>query len=934
MSADILKVSFSSGELSPKLFGRTDLEQYEFGMAKAQNWIVDYRGGLSTRPGLEFCEYVKNPRKVTRLFDFTYSLTDANTYIVVFGDGYVRFMQDGAYVVESNLTITGITAGGRMTFSAAHGLSAGDWIKVSGVSGISNINGRTLYVDSVFSSTKVDLKVVPTNAVFTPTGTYSSGGVANRVYTISSPYTEADLRGLHLYQIRDTVRMCHPNYPIKNLVRSGHTNWAISDEDIGETARGPTISSSDKSAAGSAGAVYCVTGILEDGTETPPSAPYRLTAADNITTVAGSWMQIFWSPKDKCVAYNVYRSVVFRDHTKMDKGVEVGFVGQVVGSSFIDNNVVPDFTIKPPNYYHPFQPGAITSIRTTAPGSTYGFGSAMTITDASGSGASAIPIANSDGTMGGVLLLRGGKNYVSPTFSASTGTGATFEATVRGMTGTYPRCSCVFQQRQLYAGSKEQPLTIWASKPQSFSNFDSSDIVVASDSFEYDLDSKEVNPILHMVPMRGGLLIMSKAGLWQLTNGQGGAVTATAAQADFQTYLGVSTLEPIKVGSDLLYIEGRGYTARLLTFNDFSKVYIGEDKCLVSNHLFDPNNPIISWAFAENPNKIIWSVKADGQLLAYTFVKEEKVSGWAPQSTRGYFESVRTITENNYDQTYFVVHRYINGVWRTHIEKLAQRDNVLLEDAVCVDAALSLGATYPAAGLVAEAVDGDDVLFTADASVFSSGDVGKYLRMGGGKALVVSYVSGTEVRGKMLRPITDTVPETDDTVPMPFDQGDWTLDATVSSVTGLYHLIGETVQILGDGNVLTDKVVDADGGITLDFPCTRVIVGLKYSSVAQTLPVAVNDAVLEGKRKRITGVNLRMYNSRGVKAGTDLDTLYEVRERSTASIEEHIPYQTGSAEIMVTPTWDENGQVYIVADYPLPVTILSLVSQLDPGDDN
>ena len=95
MSVNIVKYAFISGELSPTLFGRGDLTKYDLGMARALNYFVDYRGGLSTRPGTEFSDFVKSDDKATKFVNFAFSPDLANTYLLLFGDNYLRFVQDG-----------------------------------------------------------------------------------------------------------------------------------------------------------------------------------------------------------------------------------------------------------------------------------------------------------------------------------------------------------------------------------------------------------------------------------------------------------------------------------------------------------------------------------------------------------------------------------------------------------------------------------------------------------------------------------------------------------------------------------------------------------------------------------------------------------------------------------------------------------------------
>lgn len=99
MAQHVLQSSFAAGELSPALFARVDLEKYRSGMARASNWFIDYRGGASTRPGTQFVgQCLPTALGQPRLIPFIVSTIAA--YILEFGDHYVRFISDGAFIID------------------------------------------------------------------------------------------------------------------------------------------------------------------------------------------------------------------------------------------------------------------------------------------------------------------------------------------------------------------------------------------------------------------------------------------------------------------------------------------------------------------------------------------------------------------------------------------------------------------------------------------------------------------------------------------------------------------------------------------------------------------------------------------------------------------------------------------------------------------
>lgn len=927
MSNELIKYAFTGGEVSPTLYGRSDLEQYDLGLALAKNWIVDYRGGLSTRAGFEFCEFVLHDDKETKFFDFRFSPDLSNIYVLLFGDNYLRFIQDGAYVLEDPKTITNLV--GDTVTSAAHGYANGDWIKIEGIVGISNVNGRTFQVANVTTNT-FKLRVVPDLAVFAPVGAYTSSGTASRIYTVTTPWAAEDLAGLSASQRRDLLRLTHNEFPIYNLIRNDATDWDIELEDIGISTGYVQNITASASGAGSAGTLFTVTAILEDGTETVMAPPLAKTGIVNYTTTAGS-VTINWDVYPGAVKYNVYRSIVVSDGASLTRGFDLGFIGKVAGTQFIDSNIIPDFTKTPPNDNNPFAAGRIEHIDIIAGGSGYTQASIVTITDPDGTGFVGFPIVNAAGEVTAVKIISGGSGYTAPVVSFSVGSGATATATKSDPTGIFPAISAVFQQRQMYGATINEPLTVWAGMPGKYSNFNFSDITLDNDSYEFEVDSSEIAPIRHMIAMRGGLVIMSQTGIWQLSGGNAGVVTPTNAIADPQTYNGVSELVPLKVGPDILYAEGKGFTVRLLSYNDYAKVYSGEDKSIVSNHLFSAGKRITSWAFAENPYKIVHGVRSDGALLNFTIVKEEKVFAWTWSTTKGQFKDCRSVQENDFDRLYVTTRRRINGRWTKFIERSILREFIFTEDSFCVDCGLALPATYPDATLSADGIEGD-VTFTASASVFAPGDVGKILRMGGCKAVVTEYVSGTEIVANVFRPITDVVPEDpDNTV---FDQlsGTWTLDELQTVISGLWHLEGQSVAILADGNVAPQQTV-VNGQITLDAPATRVIVGLPFTAVAKTLSPVVGDTVIEARRKRIVGAATRVNDTVGLSTGRSLDSLYDAKERTTELWGEPIELFSGVRVQLIEPEWTEEGQTYFVQSNPLPATLLGIVFDIEVGDD-
>ncbi len=85
--------SFTAGEISPRLEGRTNIEKYREGLSDLTNMVVMPHGGVTRRPGTEFlgqCASSSNAagNHFVRLIPFQFKTSD--TYILEFTNENMR----------------------------------------------------------------------------------------------------------------------------------------------------------------------------------------------------------------------------------------------------------------------------------------------------------------------------------------------------------------------------------------------------------------------------------------------------------------------------------------------------------------------------------------------------------------------------------------------------------------------------------------------------------------------------------------------------------------------------------------------------------------------------------------------------------------------------------------------------------------------------
>lgn len=157
------------------------------------------------------------------------------------------------------------------------------------------------------------------------------------------------------------------------------------------------------------------------------------------------------------------------------------------------------------------------------------------------------------------------------------------------------------------------------------------------------------------------------------------------------------------------------------------------------------------------------------------------------------------------------------------------------------------------------------------------------------------------------------------------------LGSPVSSLSGLDHLNGETLQICGDGSVQPSQVVANDGTMPLAVPASLVTVGLPYASQLTTLPlpVAGDFGTGQGITKRIDRLVFRILDTLTFKYGKDYNNLAPLIFGTTTSPMDSSPsLYTGDKEVYLPSQYDTLAQFSIQADAPYPCNILGMSPQV------
>jgi hypothetical protein len=123
--------------------------------------------------------------------------------------------------------------------------------------------------------------------------------------------------------------------------------------------------------------------------------------------------------------------------------------------------------------------------------------------------------------------------------------------------------------------------------------------------------------------------------------------------------------------------------------------------------------------------------------------------------------------------------------------------------------------------------------------------------------------------------------------------------------------------------------------VILPVPATRAVVGYGFQAQLQTmyLDLGSETNTVQGKRKKVGALTVRVKDTRGIKAGMTFDTVTPIKELNRSN-PLGLPTEliTADERIVMDPLWDVPGQICIQIDDPLPATVLGVIPEVVLGD--
>lgn len=282
--------------------------------------------------------------------------------------------------------------------------------------------------------------------------------------------------------------------------------------------------------------------------------------------------------------------------------------------------------------------------------------------------------------------------------------------------GDWPSCAVFWQQRLCFAGTRNAPQTVWASRSGAYGNFSVSRPLRDDDAVTVTIAADTVSAVRWLMPSRR-LLVGTGGGEWTLSGQGEQPFSPLSCSLERQSTRGSADVQPLTVGDAVLALQRGGRVVREFRYSLDVDGYAGTDLTILSEHL-TRGRRIVDWAWQQTPSGTVWCVTEDGGLIGMTRIPEHEVAGWHRHETDGFVESVCVVPGASGDEVWVAVRRTCGGAEKRCIERLDPPfDGSDVREAFFVDSGLSYAGepVTEVAGL--EHLEGREVHILADGAV-------------------------------------------------------------------------------------------------------------------------------------------------------------------------------------------------------------------------
>jgi hypothetical protein len=236
-------------------------------------------------------------------------------------------------------------------------------------------------------------------------------------------------------------------------------------------------------------------------------------------------------------------------------------------------------------------------------------------------------------------------------------------------TGKYPSRLGFWEQRLWFGRTTNNPNAVFASRSADFENMDFARPQRENDSIAMSISTGQSNVIEAFIPM-DRLLVGTSDNIFSLVGPNDDVLVPTPPPgAKRHVGRGIALPKPIMVGEVAFYQPRVESGLRTLGYTFEIDGYRSNDVSIFAPHLFQDYR-IVRMAYQAEPGSILWCVRNDGKLLAFTWEAEQQVWGWTEMDVGGTVLDVCCVPEGEESRVYLIVEREIGGATVRYVEYL------------------------------------------------------------------------------------------------------------------------------------------------------------------------------------------------------------------------------------------------------------------------
>ena len=225
----------------------------------------------------------------------------------------------------------------------------------------------------------------------------------------------------------------------------------------------------------------------------------------------------------------------------------------------------------------------------------------------------------------------------------------------------YPNSICFYEGRLVLGGTESKPQSIFMSKTASFFDFDIDD-GDDDEAIFATISSRKLNDIVDVYPGRN-LQIFTSGAEFAVTSRP---VTPSSINIQPQTSHGANKVEVQDVDGSTLFVDrhGKSILSFLYSFNE--DAYTTDDRSVLASHLINqPVDMALLAGTASDDANWLFIVNSDGSATILNTLRSQDINGYTRWNTDGDIKSVCVVD----DELYISVERTINLVTRLFVER-------------------------------------------------------------------------------------------------------------------------------------------------------------------------------------------------------------------------------------------------------------------------